>query len=203
MSRRPKFPTCRTDERLEKTRRVVEKRQPTLTLVMENINDPHNLSAVLRSCDAVGVYEVSLIYYGTQQMPKLGEKSSASAYKWVELNMYGSVEECYAKLRKEGKKIYSTHMAKDAVSLYDLDLTGPVALVFGNEHTGVSEEAAEQADGNFLIPQVGMIQRLNISVAAAVSLFEAFRQRQSKGMYDKIQFDEENFDSILKEWLSK
>ena len=196
-------PEYRTEERKEKMKKVLEKRQPDITLVLENVHDPHNVSAVLRSCDATGLLEVNFVYYGGQKFPKLGEKSSASARKWVYQKKFDSIKDCYDSLRKENKKIYTTNMSKDAVSLYDLDLTQPVALVFGNEHKGVSEEATELADGNFLIPQVGVIQSLNISVAAAVTLYEAFRQRYKAGFYNKTRLEPEQFEKILFEWLSK
>jgi tRNA (guanosine-2'-O-)-methyltransferase len=193
----------RSKERFNKITSVLERKQPTLTVVLENINDPHNLSAVLRSCDAVGVLEVYFIYYGKQPFPKIAESSSASAGKWIYTKRFDSVKECYDELRLQGKKIFTTHISKDAVSLYDLDLTQAVALIFGNEHVGVSEEAFTLADGNFLIPQVGMIQSLNISVAAAVSLFEAMRQRKNAGMYDSLQYNQMDYEKLLKEWLKK
>jgi tRNA (guanosine-2'-O-)-methyltransferase len=189
-----------TPERAEKLRRALERKQPTLTIVLENVHDPHNVSAVLRSCDAVGVVEVYLIYNGRQKFPDLGERSSASAKKWIDLHQFTSAEACFAVLREHGYKIFTTHMATDAASLYNLDLTGRVALVFGNEHSGVSDEALALADGNFLIPQVGMIQSLNISVACAVSLFEASRQRWKDGMYDSPQFSPEEFETKFLDW---
>jgi tRNA (guanosine-2'-O-)-methyltransferase len=196
-------PEFRTERRKEKLRAVLEKRQPDITIVLENVHDPHNVSAVIRSCDAVGLLDVNFIYYGGQEFPKLIEKSSASARKWINVKKFDSVEECYNNLRTENKKIYTTNMAIDSMSLYDLDLTQPVALVFGNEHKGVSKEATEAADGNFLIPQTGVIQSLNISVATAVSLFEAYRQREKAGFYTKRQINDTKFEQILKEWLSK
>ena len=196
-------PEFRTEERKEKLRAVLEKRQPDITLVLENVHDRHNVSAVLRTCDATGLLEVNFVYYGGQEFPKLGEKSSASARKWIKQNKFESVDECFSKLRKENKKIYTTNMSTDAVSLYDLDLTQPLALVFGNEHKGVSDEASKLADGNFLIPQVGVIQSLNISVAAAVTLYEAFRQRHEAGLYKNKRLNDEDFERILYEWLSK
>lgn len=192
-----------TDRRLEKIRTVLSNRQPDLTLVLENINDPHNLSACLRSCDAVGIMDVCLVYYGKQQMPKLSRTSSASAKKWVDTRLFYSIEACYQALRNEGKKIYTTHMSKDSVSLYSLKLNEPCALVFGNEHEGVSDTAHTLADGNFLIPQVGMIQSLNISVACAVSLYEAFRQRSEAGMYIKQLLSEDRMESLVKDWAAK
>ena len=187
-----------SDYRSEKIYACVSRRQPTLSIVLENVHDPHNVSAVLRSCDAVGVIDVHLVYHSGQSFPELGEKSSASARKWVLTHKHSSIDECYDYLRKEGKKILTTGMSNEARSLYAIDFTEPIAIVFGNEHAGVSEEAILKADGNMLIPQVGMIQSLNISVACAVTLYEAFRQRSLNGMYDSIQMD----DIMLKDYLN-
>jgi tRNA (guanosine-2'-O-)-methyltransferase len=196
-------PVFVTPERAEKLLRTLERKQPTLTIVLENVHDPHNVSAVLRSCDAVGVVEVFLIYNGRQQFPDLGEKSSASARKWIDVHKFTTVQECFAELRKRDYCIFTTHMANDAVSLYTLDLTRHIALVFGNEHGGVSDDALALADGNFLIPQVGIIQSLNISVACAVSLFEAFRQRTVAGLYDTRQFSDEEFTAKFLDWQQR
>lgn len=187
-----------SDDRSEKIYACVSRRQPSLSIVLENVHDPHNVSAVLRSCDAVGVMDVHLIYHSGQSFPELGEKSSASARKWVLTHKHSSIDECFDYLRKEGKKIMTTGMSNEASSLYAIDFTEPIAIVFGNEHAGVSEEAILKADGNMLIPQVGMIQSLNISVACAVTLYEAFRQRSLNGMYDSIQMD----DIMLKDYLN-
>ena len=192
-----------TEERIAKLREVIEKRTQNLSVILENINDPHNLSACLRSCDSVGINSVSLIYHGKQPFPKLGNKSSASARKWVDTTRYDSVEECFDKLRQEGKKIYTTHMSKESVSLYDLDLSEPCALMFGNEHAGVSDKAVELADANFLIPQVGMIQSLNISVACAVSVYEAYRQRHKKGLYSSSEFSEDEINKMMYDWVRR
>jgi tRNA (guanosine-2'-O-)-methyltransferase len=187
-----------SDDRSEKIYACVSRRQPSLSIVLENVHDPHNVSAVLRSCDAVGVIDVHLVYHSGQSFPELGEKSSASARKWVLTHKHSSIDECYEYLRMQGKKILTTGMSNEAKSLYAIDFTEPIAIVFGNEHAGVSEEAILKADGNMLIPQVGMIQSLNISVACAVTLYEAFRQRSLNGMYDSIQMD----DIMLKDYLN-
>lgn len=197
------YEPLRTDKRLEKISRVLSRKQPDITVVLENINDPHNFSAVLRTCDATGILEVNAVYHSGQPFPRLGEKSSASARKWIDVKRYDTIEECYQALRNEGKKIFTTDMTRNSVSLYDLDLTQPVALVFGNEHAGVSKEASELSDGNFLIPQVGMIQSLNISVACAVSLYEVYRQRMEKGMYDSPQLSPELYKLYYDKWCGK
>lgn len=191
-----------TPEREAKFRRVISDRQPTLTAVMENIHDPHNISAMLRTCDAVGVLDVYVIST-TAPRPKFGRKSSASAKKWVNARFFTSVEDCYAELRSKGFKIWATHLSADAVSLYELPLTEPAALVFGNEHLGVSEEACAGADGNFIIPMMGMIQSLNVSVACAVTLYEALRQRQETGMYGGTQLSEAQQGELFSLWEEK
>ncbi len=192
----------RTTRRLGRLRSAIEKRQPDLHLVIENVHDPHNVSAVLRTCDAVGVGTVHLLYT-TEPMPKIGRQSSASAWKWTDLRRHTSVEECYAELKQAGCTIYATDLNERAVELYEPDLTGPVALVFGNEHRGVSPEASEMADGNLFIPMVGLIQSLNISVACAVTLYEAMRQRKEAGMYENSVLTPEQVEVRLREWAEK
>ncbi|MDR0927916.1 MAG: RNA methyltransferase [Ignavibacteria bacterium] len=190
-----------TPERIIRLQEVLKRRQKSITVVMENIADAHNVSACFRSCDAVGVMEVMLVYHSGQEFPAIHNSTSASARKWVDVRRFDSIVECYAALRSEGKRIYTTHLENDAVSLYEMDLTQPLALVFGNEHTGVSDEAASLADGNFIIPQVGVIRSLNISVACAVSLFEAMRQRHLAGMYEHSELPHTELDVKLGEWL--
>ncbi len=192
----------RSERRLAKLESVIRHRQPDLTVVLENIHDPHNVSAVLRSCDAAGVMEVQLVYTH-EEFPKLGKKSSASAKKWVEHRKFESISGCFGRLHKEGYSIYATHLGKRTTPLYTLDLTKKVALAFGNEHRGVSEEAAELADGNFTIPMFGMIQSLNVSVACAVTLFEAVRQRILAGRYGASKFDDKDVNKLLKKWAMK
>lgn len=192
-----------TPARLAKLEQVLGKRQPALTVVFENVHDPHNISAVIRTCDAVGVLEVHGVYQGRTEFPELGSRSSASANKWVDVHLHNSIEACYSVLREQGFAIYTTHMSSDSVSVYDVDFTKPTALVFGNEHDGVSPEARALADGNVLVPQVGMIQSLNISVACAVSLYEAFRQRNAAGMYADPQLEQSRMLALLNQWCSK
>lgn len=178
---------------------MLRKRQPDLTVVMENIHDPHNVSAMLRSCDAAGVLQVQLVYT-QEQFPKMGKKSSASAAKWVEQRTFRSLEECFGKLREEGFAIAATRIGEASKSLYDVDLTNKLAVVFGNEHRGVSDECAVMADVHLMIPMLGMIQSLNVSVACAVTLYEAVRQRIIRGQYDRPKLSSEEFRAILNRW---
>lgn len=192
----------RSSRRLEKIRQVLARRQPGLTVVMENIHDPHNVSAVFRTCDAIGAMRVELLYT-REKFPRIGKKSSSSANKWLEHRRHTSVNECFRTLREEGFHIYATHLGQGSVSLYDLDLTQKVALVFGNEHRGVSAEAADKADANFQIPMMGMIQSLNVSVAAAVSLYEALRQRLACGAINRFALSQEEQEALYEEWTKR
>ncbi|TDJ52927.1 MAG: RNA methyltransferase [Ignavibacteria bacterium] len=181
---------------------VLEARQPTLKLVIENIHDPHNVSAIFRTCDAAGIPKVSLLYY-IEKFPKIGKKSSASAFKWIEREKFKSVEECYNTLRKDGFKIYASQISDDAKEIFDLDFTDKVAIVLGNEHRGISEEAAKLADERFLIPMYGMVQSLNVSVSAAITIYEALRQRKLKGMYGKPNYSSIEIEELVTKWSNK
>ena len=192
-----------TPERAAKIQRVLERRQPDFTVVFENVWDPHNISAVLRTADSVGIFEVFVIYTQNRSSTKLGRKSSSGALKWLKVHYFYSVEECFAEVRKRYDVIYATHLAADSKSLYELDLTQRVALLFGNEHDGVSTKALELSDGNFIIPQVGMIQSLNISVACAVSLYEGMRQRLQKDFYAQQRLDQATFQQTQTAWWER
>ena len=189
-----------TPERREKLQTVLSKRQNDITIVLENVFDPHNISAVMRTCDAVGVQEIYVLNTKIPRHKKWGAKSSSSAAKWLTVYQFENAEECFSALRKKYSKILTTHLNGDAVNLYETDLTQPIALVFGNEHSGVSEEIRLLADGNFIIPQQGIIRSLNISVACAVTLYEAYRQKNLAGHYDKTKLNGEVLKELMDMW---
>jgi tRNA (guanosine-2'-O-)-methyltransferase len=189
-----------TPERKEKLLGVLKKRQTGLAVVLENVFDPHNISAVMRTCDAVGVQEIYVLNTKIPRHKKWGFRSSSSAAKWLTIYQFENAEECFRALRKKYSRILTTHLSSDAVDLYTIDFTQSIALVFGNEHSGVSEEIRNMADGNFIIPQVGIIRSLNISVACAVALYEAYRQKKMAGHYEHQNLDPEIFNKLLDEW---
>ncbi len=189
-----------TPDRFDRLTAVLNKRQPDLTVVLENVFDPHNISAVMRTCDAVGIQEIYILNNKIPPHKKWSAKSSSSAAKWLTIHQFTDAQECFAELRKHYKKIFTTHLSTDAVSLHELNLTEPVALVFGNEHSGVSEEIIAMADGNFIIPQVGIIKSLNISVACAVSLYEAFRQKNNALHYEKVKLEGAQLETLRSVW---
>jgi tRNA (guanosine-2'-O-)-methyltransferase len=193
-------PAIMTPEREQRITSVLDKRQDDLTIVLENVFDPHNISAVMRTCDAVGVQDIFILNTRIPRHKKWGAKSSSSAAQWLTIHQFTDARECFDALRHRADRIFTTHLADDAISLYGMDLTGRIALVFGNEHSGVSDEIRAFADGNFVIPMAGIIQSLNISVACAVSLYEAYRQKAAAGHYDRRSLPPARYDSLLKEW---
>ena len=191
-----------TPERKDKLVSVLNKRQNDITVVLENVFDPHNISAVMRSCDAAGVQDIYILNTKIPRHKKWGAKSSSSADKWLSIHEFDNAEECFLSLRKSYSTILTTHLSSDAVDLYSVDFTKSIALVFGNEHSGVSDEIRTLADGNFVIPQVGIIRSLNISVACAVTLYEAFRQKTKAGHYNKQRLEDGRYNELFKEWGS-
>ncbi len=189
-----------TPERTEKLLQVLNSRQANLTVVMENVQDPHNISAVMRTCDAVGIQDIYILNTKIPRHKKFGAKSSSSAAKWLTIHEFDNVVSCFNALRLKYETILTTHLSTDAISLYDINFTKSIALVFGNEHSGVSDEVRILADGNFIIPQKGIIRSLNISVACAVTIYEAFRQKNIAGHYNQPSLLQQQRNVLLKEW---
>jgi tRNA (guanosine-2'-O-)-methyltransferase len=179
---------------------VLHKRQPDITVVLENVFDPHNISAVMRTCDAMGIQDVYVLNNRIPPHKKWGSKSSSSAHKWLTVHQFTDATLCFNELRSKYSQVLATHLSDRAVSLYDVDFTTPIALVFGNEHDGVSEEIRTKADGNFIIPQVGIIKSLNISVACAVSLYEAYRQKSHAGHYNEARLSKPDKALLKDQW---
>ncbi len=189
-----------TPERKERLNEVLRKRQFNLTVVLENVSDPHNISAVMRTCDAVGIQDVYILNTIIPGHKKWGKKSSSGAAKWLSIHQFNEIDACFMELRKNFNKIFTTHLSADAADLYKTDLTDSVALVFGNEHSGLSEEIIKKTDGNFIIPQMGLIRSLNISVACAVTLYEAYRQKSLAGHYQASPAAPEKLKKIKDQW---
>jgi len=189
-----------TPARYSRLTSVLEKRQPDITVVLENVFDPHNVSAVMRTCDAIGIQDVYILNNRIPPHKKWGYRSSSTAAEWLTIHQFTDAIECFTEVRKKYQKIYATYLNDEAKGLYQLDLTEPVALVFGNETFGVSEDIRSLADGSFIIPQVGIIKSLNISVACAVSLYEAFRQKQIAGHYNKPRLKASQEGPLREKW---
>lgn len=188
-----------TLRRRERVWDVLGRRQPDLTVLAEKVHKPHNLSAMLRSCDAVGIGTVHAVW-PTGGVPTYNA-TSASAEKWIELIVHGDTPSAIAHLRSAGMRVYAAHLSDAATDYRDVDYSVPCAVVFGNEKEGVSPEAAELADQHVIIPMLGMIQSLNVSVATAVILFEAQRQRLAAGLYEAPRVAREELEARAADWL--
>ncbi len=190
-----------TAKRLDTIKRVVSNRQFDLTVILENIHDPHNVGAIFRSADAVGIDEVQLLYT-KERFPSIHPKVTAGGGKWVKQNKYSDPEQLATDLKQRGFRIYTTHLSSDAVSIHDIDWTQPSAVILGNENRGVSSEMTKLADANILIPMFGMVESLNVSVATAVVLFEACRQRIASGKYPNSESSPEFLEQMTDEWVN-
>jgi tRNA (guanosine-2'-O-)-methyltransferase len=185
-----------TPQRAKKLNYVAGKRFFDLTVVLENVHDPHNVSAILRTCDAVGVAEVHVV---NTIMPwhNKGKKSSASAKNWVKVYFYRELDPCLSLLKENNFTLLATHLGSKAQNVFDLNLSQRIAFVFGNEHAGISGELLQQCDGNINIPMNGMVPSLNVSVSAAICLYETFRQRNLQPF--NYSLEAENV-SLLNSW---
>ena len=192
----------RSTQREARINQVLGRRQPGLTVVLEDVHDPHNAAAVLRSCDATGVLEIHTVHeHETAPGKRPSRATSSSAAKWVPVVRHEDIPSCYALMREHGMQIVATALTDESVDLYDVDFTRPTAIVMGNEHRGLTAAAIAGADLTVRIPMSGMVESLNISVATAVTLFEAFRQRRVAGLYDEPQLTDEELGRLRAEWL--
>lgn len=189
-----------TPERRKKLLSVLDKRQTNITVVLENVFDPHNEAAVMRTCDSVGIQDIYSINNRIAPKKNWGFRSGSSAKKWLTVHEFSDAADCFKELRSRYSKILTTHLSPGSVSVYDVDFTESIALVFGNERFGVSEETSALADGNFNIPQCGIIQSLNISVACAVTIYEAYRQKEQAGHYKNPSVSIEKRNELFHEW---
>ncbi len=189
------------ERRIYRMKSVISRRQYDLTVVLENVHDPHNIGAVLRTCDSIGIDEIYVLYTDPRLQKeglKVGFNSSSGVSQWMKVHYYEDLEKCMKDVKSRYRHIYGTSIGEKSVDLYDLDLAQSCALLFGNEKDGISNQAQQYVDYNFLIAQHGFVKSLNISVACAVTLYEAYRQRNSKGLYER-QFGDTPKDRILLE----
>ncbi|WP_034386140.1 tRNA (guanosine(18)-2'-O)-methyltransferase TrmH [Deinococcus sp. YIM 77859] len=188
-----------TPERYEKILRVLRRRQPTLTVLMDEVNKPHNFSAILRTCDAVGVLTAHAVPPKSGALPTF-DATSGSAHKWVAVQTHSDALTAVRTLQAEGMQVLATHLSQRSVDYREADYTRPTCILLGAEKWGVSDEAADAADANIVIPMFGMVQSLNVSVAAATILFEAQRQRLRAGMYGTPQLAPHDLHRLAFEW---
>ncbi len=191
--------TLSTSERCNKLDRVLECRQPDLTVLAESLYKPRNFSAVVRTCDAVGINELHAV--PGEEGLGVYWKTSQGAEKWVKVQAHETLEAACTHLKMRGFQLVAAHLSDQATDYRELDYTRPTALVVGTELFGVSEAALAQADQQVKIPMMGVTQSLNVSVACAIVLYEAMRQRQGAGMYGQNRLDDALLIKQRFEWL--
>ncbi len=171
-----------TPERHQRILNMLAKRQTDLTVCMEGVHKPHNLAAVVRTCDAIGLNEVHAVWKNSRMY--MSGNSAVGSQNWVNLKHHTSTKDAISCLKEQGMQVLVTNLSSRAVDYREVDYTKPTAIILGQEKFGASAEALAMADQDIVIPMVGMVQSLNVSVACAVTLYEAQRQRQIAGMYD-------------------
>lgn len=184
-----------TPERHERIKHMLDKRQPDLTVCMEGVHKNHNLAAVVRTCDAIGVSDVHAVWKSEQMRVSGG--SAAGSQNWIDVHNYSSTEDAIGELKKQNMQVLVTNLSATAVDFREIDYTKPTAIILGQEKFGASATALAMADQDIIIPMVGMVQSLNVSVACSVVLYEAQRQRQLAGLYDLPRLSHERRQRVL------
>ncbi|GIX29569.1 MAG: tRNA (guanosine(18)-2'-O)-methyltransferase [Porticoccaceae bacterium] len=188
-----------TPRRLARIRAVLERRQPDLTVVADRVHKPHNLAAILRTCDGVGVGRVHAVAPDPAALSPCPE-TAAGSHRWVEVVRHDTVAAAIAAVRAAGMAVWAVHLSPRAVDFREVDYTRPAALLVGAEKQGPSDEAVAAADGEVVIPMFGMVESFNVSVACALVLMEARSQRERAGLYDRRRLSDEEYHRLLVEW---
>ncbi len=184
-----------TPERLAIIKASLNRRQTGLTVVMENVRKPHNLAAVARTLEAVGGLEIHAITNLTSI--RLTQMSAGGTKKWIKVRKHSDTDQGLKYLKQQGFQIIATSLCENSKDYREIDYTKPTAILVGEELEGISEQAKQMADENISIPMTGMVQSLNVSVASALVLYEAYHQRMAAGLYDNRSLDEKTYMTLL------
>ena len=187
-----------TPERYQKILTVLQRRQPDLTVITDQVHKGQNLSAIIRTCDAVGIHRVHAVYQEGPFRPHTG--TALGSHKWVETTVHRSIGQPIGLLQQQGFQVIAAHFTPGAVDYTEVDYTRPTALLLGAEKWGVSEQATAQVDGGVVIPMLGMVESYNVSVACAIILAEAQRQREAADLYAQRRLPDGEYRKLLFEW---
>ena len=191
-----------TEQRLSRIDDILTRKQPTLQVMLENVHNSQNLSTIIRTSDAVGVLD---IFYSSKENEtlRIHKTITQGAHRWTQRHRIhdGDTVKFLQQKKKEGFQVVVTHLEERAVSFREIDYTKPTLLVMGNEKEGVSDAVIAEATDVIVIPMQGMVQSLNVSVATALILYEAQRQRDNASMYATPQLSQEKRDAIKAEWV--
>ncbi len=185
-------------KRYQKIQQALARRQPDLTVLTEYVHKPHNLAAIIRTCDAVGIFEIHTVNVVKKVISY--KRVARGCDKWVNVYSHGDMKTAINYLRKQNFRIYAAHFTDDAKDYREIDYTQPLALLLGSEKWGVSETTLPLVDEKIIIPMMGMVSSLNVSVAAAIILFEAQRQRLEAGLYNRFRLDPEIYRQMIFEY---
>jgi tRNA (guanosine-2'-O-)-methyltransferase len=187
-----------TPERFAKLQRALDRRQPDLTVFMDAVNKSHNISAIIRTADAVGVQRLHAISEnGSMHRHHM---ISGGAKHWVGVTLHRSTRAALAALRGEGWRLVAAHLGEKTRDYRDMDYTAKVAIMVGAELHGLSDTAVAAADDHIAIPMHGLGASLNVSVVVGVILLEAERQRLAAGLYERSRLTPEEREGTLFEW---
>ena len=186
--------------RFERIKNVLNCRMKNLSVLVEAVNKPHNLSAILRTCDAAGVFEANFIC--EKDKVKTFNSTAQGSQKWVKLNNHETIISAVSELKKKGFKLYGTTLNEKSTDYRNFDYSENTCFVLGAEKWGLSDQLISKVDESIFIPMSGMVQSLNVSVAASILLFEAIRQRESKGLLplNGEGLSAEEYEKTLFEW---
>ena len=188
-----------TPERYHKIRQMLRQRQPDLTLITDEVEKGRNIAAMRRTCDAFAVGEMHAVVTPDYE-PRRHAGIAAGTHKRVRLFHHKSIAEPAAQLKAKGMKFVAAHFCDEAIDYQTYDFTQPTAILMGSELFGVSEQTQREVDTYIYIPMRGLVESLNVSVAFALILSEACRQRQAAGMFDSPQLTEEQINNTAFEW---
>lgn len=174
-------------QRLARIKEMLARRQPDLTVCMEQVHKPHNISAIIRTADAVGIHHLHAVL--PQEGLRAGASAAAGSNNWVRVHNHATIDQAVSELKQQNMQVLATHLSAEAVDFRDIDYTQPTCIIMGQEKTGITQRALQLADKQIIIPMLGMVQSLNVSVASALILYEAQRQRQLAGMYQRDHSD--------------
>lgn len=185
-------------QRVQRIQQVLNTRQPDLTVFMDDVHKPQNLGAIVRTCDATGVPQIHA--WSTLLRLSVPHLTSGGSRPWVKFKRHPTAADGVKHLKDKNFKLVAAHLSPTAMPYTDYDFTQATALVVGTEKHGVSQEVLEQCDEHIIVPMTGMVESLNVSVAAALILFEARRQRELAGMYKQRRIDDASYEKLFFEW---
>ncbi|WAJ70128.1 tRNA (guanosine(18)-2'-O)-methyltransferase TrmH [Catenovulum adriaticum] len=184
-----------TPDRLKRIQDMLKNRQPDLTVCLEEVHKTHNLSAIVRTADSIGIHEVHAILAGKDSRVRSG--TARGSQNWVKMNVHDNIETAVSQFKQQGMQVLATSLSERSVDYRKIDYTRPTAIIYGQEKYGISDAALELADQHIIIPMLGMAESLNVSVANGLILYEAMQQREAANMYGQSRLPKSEEQRIL------